>query len=539
MKKIFFSFIGITIGSLLNSQTPNWSENVACIFYTSCTSCHHPGGSGPFSLLDYTTAYTSRFSIKDAVQSRYMPPWPPNSNFQTHAHERLLTQQEIDVVVSWVDGGAPEGDPLLAPPVPTYNASGSQLSQVDYSGGIGNYTNSATQDDYRCFYISTHLGVDQYIQEIELIPGTRSMVHHALIYIEEDTNAILTIDANDPGMGWTNFGGTGLSSSKLVCTWVPGTDPLVYPSGMGVKLPANAFIVVQVHYPQGTDGQTDSNSVVNFKFASGPVREVTQSPLLNFLLPGQISPYPLYIGANSTQNFVSTFTVPNLTPLQDNFTVLDVLPHMHQVGRSIKVYGIKPNNDTIKLIDIPNWDFKWQGQYSFRQPMIIPEGTLLKAEAFYDNTTNNPVAPNPNIPVWAGEASDEEMLQVYFSYLYYLPGDENIVVDTTTVKPYWNNCFFMMNLENSEQEMLTASINLYPNPTNDIITLSYYLPTANQVTIEIMDLSGRIIYTLYNDNLSEGNYTHQLDTELIPSGTYFARFKTLKGVYSKKFIVIK
>lgn len=541
-KTLLLLLTGIVAGftySGIRAQTPTWSENVACILYTNCTKCHFPGGPGPFSLLHYSTAYTSRYQIKAAVQTRYMPPWPPDENYQTYAHERLLSQQEIDVISAWVDGGAPQGDTLLAPPVPPYNATGSQMVQVDYTGNVGNYTNAATQDDYRCFYISTHLGVDKYIEEIEMIPGTRNMVHHALIYIETDTNAIINLDNNDPGMGWTNFGGTGLSSSKLLCTWVPGTDPLKYPSGMGVKLPANAYIVVQIHYPQGTDGDTDSNSVVNLKFASGPVREVSQAPLLNFIYPNQINPWPLYVPANSTRTFVSSYTIPSATSQQDYYTILDILPHMHQVGKSIEVYAIKPTSDTVKLINIPDWDFKWQGQYSFRQPVILPEGTILKAVATYDNTTNNTSAPNPNSPVVAGEASTDEMLQVYFSFLYYASGDENIAVDTVTVKPYWNNCFFMANLSNEEQEMMEASVNLYPNPTHDVLTFSYYMPSSGPFLFRIIDLSGRVIYEMKNSNLEEGNYQQNIETSHIPSGTYMASFQTNDGYYTRKFVVVK
>lgn len=539
MKKTLLSAaFAIVFFSGLNAQTPTWSENTACIFYTNCIKCHFPGGPGPFSLLDYASAYTSRFQIKAAVQSGYMPPWPPDHNYQTYAHERLLTQQEIDVIAAWVDGGAPQGDTLLAPPVPPYNATGSQLTQIDFSAGIGNYTNTATQDDYRCFIIPTNFASDTYISNIELVPGTRSMVHHVLIYSDTAGTQLNSLDANDPGPGYTNFGGTGTNSAKLIGAYVPGSQPIAFPSGMGVKLPANGYIVLQIHYPQGTDGDTDS-SRINLTFASSSVREVSLDPILHYFLPTVISPYPLQIAPNSTATFTETYTVPNVSPLQDNFTVLSVAPHMHKVGRSIKCYAIKPNNDTINLINIPNWDFRWQGQYEFRQPIIIPEGTILKAEAFYDNTSANPNAPNPNTWVYAGEATTNEMMLIYFSYLYTFPGDENIIIDTNTVKPYWNNCFFMMNLGNEEQETMTASINLYPNPTHDIITFSYYQPASGPYAIRIMDLSGRMVYEKVSEHLQEGNYNQTIQTGQISAGTYIATFQTTGGYYTRKFVVVK
>lgn len=538
MKKILLlTVLGLSMIQLkIKAQTPTWSENIACIFYTNCTSCHHPGGSGPFSLLDYSTAYTSRYQIKDAVINRYMPPWPADPTYQTYAHERFLTQQEIDVIVSWVDGGAPEGDPLLAPPTPTYSATGSQLAQIDFSGIIGNYVNTATLDDYRCFIIPTNFASDTYISNIEIIPGNRAMVHHVLLFSDTAGTLLNTLDANDPGLGYTNFGGSGSSSSKLIGAYVPGSSPLEFPTGMGVKIPANGYLVLQMHYPQGTNGQTDSTRV-NLTFSGGAVREVNLDPILNH--GTNITPFPLAIPPNTVSTFTETFTLPSLSPFVDNYTLLSVAPHMHKVGVDIICYAIKPGNDTVPLINIPNWDFRWQGQYLFRQPKVFPEGTILKAVATFDNTTNNPFAPNPNNWVFVGEDTDDEMMLVYFGWLYALPGDENIVVDTTTVKPYWNNCFFMMNLSEDENEMMAANINLYPNPSHDQITISYYQSSTGPFILKIMDLSGRTVYEVYQENLEEGNYNYVINGNILTSGTYLARIETNNATYTQKFIVIK
>ena len=117
-----------------------------------------------------------------------MPPWPPDENYQTYAHERTITQAEQDIIVAWVNQGAPSGDTLLAPIPPNFSASGSQLSQIDFTGGVGNFTNIATADDYRCFLIPTGFTTDQYISEIEIIPGNRAMVHHVIISIDTESD---------------------------------------------------------------------------------------------------------------------------------------------------------------------------------------------------------------------------------------------------------------------------------------------------------------------------------------------------------------
>src|SRR5687767_1257751 len=162
MKRILLVIFIFVSGSLLklNSQTVTWADNAACIFYTNCTKCHFPGGPGPFSLIDYPNAFAARYAIKDAVLSNYMPPWPPNEDYQTYAHERLLTQTEKDILVAWVDQGGIEGNVANAPTPPSYSATGSQLDTVEFSAFIGNYTNTFTLDDYRCFVIPTSFGTD-------------------------------------------------------------------------------------------------------------------------------------------------------------------------------------------------------------------------------------------------------------------------------------------------------------------------------------------------------------------------------------------
>lgn len=533
MRKYFYSLLLLTVTGIgVNAQVPTWSENTACIFYTNCVKCHHPGGPGPFSLLDYNSAYTARYQIKAAVQTRYMPPWPPDHNYQTYAHERLLSQQEIDIISDWVDGGAPKGDTTLAPTPPVFSTN-SQLSTIDWSGVIPTYTNAATQDDYRCFVIPTGLATATNIAGIEIMPGNGSMVHHVLVYTDTAYQVVIN-DNNDPGIGYTNFGGTGSNTSKLIGAWVPGMQPMFFPSGMGVKLQPNSYIILQIHYPQGTNGGVDSTRI-NLQYASGSVREVSLDPILNHITT--LTNGPLIIGPNSTKTFYAQYTIPSITPLADKYTILSVFPHMHKVGRNIKSYAILPTNDTVNLISIPDWDFKWQGGYSFRQPLVLPEGTILKSEAFYDNTVNNPDAPNPNNWVFAGEATDDEMMIIYFSWLYAFPGDENIVVDTVTVKPTYNNCQFTTNLSVGQEDMVTANFNLYPNPTHDVITFSYYQPASGPFSILISDLSGRVVYRYENDHLSEGSYVQTLDTDQIAAGTYVVVFRSGNGTFAKRFVV--
>lgn len=471
----------LATSALSNAQTlvPTWSENVACILYSNCTTCHHDGGIAPFSLMTYQEANAAAFGVMNAVNSGSMPPWPPNRDYRQFAHERYLTQQEKDIITNWVNGGRPEGNPANAPMPPVY-VSSEEITNPHLTLTIPNYTVSTVGNDvYRCFAIPTNLGQDVYITDLEVVPGNREVVHHVLVYAD-DTNLPIQLDAADPQPGYTNFGGTGSSSSKLIGAWVPGQRARHYPSGMGVKMVAGSTIVLQIHYPATANGQQDQTKI-NIRYTSGGfVRELfIASPLHH----GDLNEGALFIPANQTRTFTADYALPNNV----NVTVLDVGPHMHLIGRSIKSWASTPQG-TVNLIDIPSWNFHWQGFYEFRQPLKLPAGSTLHSAATYDNTLANPFNPNnPPQLVTAGEATDEEMMLIYFTYTVYFPGDENIVIDTSTVKPTHNNCdyTYLVGLDDQELDVNQP----FPNPTDGPISL--HLPENVLFDVVVIDATGR------------------------------------------------
>ena len=87
-----------------------WNREVSRIFYARCATCHRPGGSA-FSLMSYQEASPWARGIKDAVLTRSMPPWGAVKGFGSFRNDQALTQEEIDLVERWVNGGSPEGNP--------------------------------------------------------------------------------------------------------------------------------------------------------------------------------------------------------------------------------------------------------------------------------------------------------------------------------------------------------------------------------------------------------------------------------------------
>jgi hypothetical protein len=519
MKKLYLLLvIALVFSRNVFAQTVTWADNIACLLYTHCTKCHNPNGIAPFSLIDYQDAYDNASAIQIEVNAGTMPPWPPDQTYNNLAHPRTLTQQEIDLINDWISQGGIQGNPGNAPVPPTYSGA-AQITNPDLTVQIPQYTLpvTMTSDIYRCFVMPSGLSTDKYATSLEVLPGNSPIVHHVLLY-EDTSSTPVNLDNGDPGPGYTCFGGTGSSASKLIGGWTPGSSVDNLPAGMGVKLSANTRIVAQIHYPMGSDGQMDTTRM-NFKFSSSPVRQVYMAAILNEtrLING-----PLYIPANTVQSFTERYTITGL-----NYTLISAAPHMHLLGQSIKSYFVDNLGDTTKLINIPDWDFHWQGGYYFRQPIKIPIGAKLYAEATYDNTTNNPDNPNdpPEDVTW-GEQTTDEMMMVFFGYLPYLPGDENMIIDTSTTIATYTNCDeFSTGIQNS----IASALTFYPNPASGKIFIKNTLGEGYDLTL--MNVAGVVVLkkNIYSDD--------NIDVAHVEAGVYMLRIESSNEVSFRKIII--
>ena len=426
MKRALLFVPAFFVWILVSAQTPDWSKNVAPLLYAHCANCHHTGGIAPFPLITYSDAYSHAGLMIGDITQGIMPPWPPDTSYQRSVHERILSAADANTIITWANGGKPLGDITTAPSQPVYS-NASTLDTVNLSFVIPTYTVSGSGDVYRNFPIPSGLAQSMYVTAIEVIPGNAAIVHHVLLY-EDSTTVPAQLDANDPGPGYTDGGGTGSNASVLLNGWAPGAAPYYTPVGTGFRLPANTNFVVQVHYPNGSQGQTDSTRI-NLKLTSIPQRNIVVSPILNYI--SDMTNGPINIAANTTKTYYEKYTIPSNQPV----TALAVFPHMHLIGQQIKAWGNKPTtNDTIPFMSIPAWNFHWQGMYPFQNAIHVPGGTIMQAEAYYDNTANNVYNPNnPPQTITAGEATTNEMMIVFYAYLPYQNGDTNIIIDRRVI----------------------------------------------------------------------------------------------------------
>lgn len=479
MRNIFFSVVllffccsFILENDQRSSKTITFSEHIAPIFYSNCTGCHHSGGVGPFSLIDFQSAYNNRNAIQGSVLSGYMPPWPPDTNYSNFRHERILSNQEINLINTWVGLGAPEGNPNLTPPAPIYNTSGPQLGTPDLTLSAPTYSSNAFQNDvYVCFTIPSNLLTDKKIRAVEVVPGNLAIVHHCLVYIDPSGNSSLGVQNNC--MGPTN--------GNLVGEFAPGSLPITYPGddnmAFGMNFPANSNVILAMHYPVGSLGMMDSTKV-HFYFYPDQVnqfREIEINPIvqnLSFCVP-----------PNQTKTVNDSYQIPNSFPA---LSLFGVFPHMHLIGKSIETYGLNTNGDTTKFIKVPNWDFEWQGAYHFRKMLKLDPGSTIKASAFYDNTSAN--LHNPNTPpqtICGGLNTTDEMFVIYYLFTDYMAGDETLDLDSLSQNGMTSN-------ENNY--LYNNPIKIFPNPVEKSFTVESNWQRKEIDKIEFYNLGGNLIY---------------------------------------------
>src|SRR4029079_2107964 len=97
-----------------------WNKEISRVFYGRCAECHRTGGS-PFSLMTYPEVQPRVTEIKDAVLNRRMPPWGAVKGFGDFRNDQGLTQEQVELVAGWVEGGMSKGNnPNALPPEPKF-----------------------------------------------------------------------------------------------------------------------------------------------------------------------------------------------------------------------------------------------------------------------------------------------------------------------------------------------------------------------------------------------------------------------------------
>jgi hypothetical protein len=437
--KLFAALVagcGLIVPSLASAQSaapagaPTFAKDVAPIFYKNCTSCHRPGEIAPMSLLSYNEARPYVRAIATQVSRGTMPPWHADPAHGEFLNDRRLSAAEKDTILKWINAGAPEGNAADLPSQPVY-PDGWQIGKPDAVFALPEaYPVPASGTvDYKYFEVPTNFTEDRWIQAYEVKPGTPAVVHHVIVYAKlprrerpagvqqqaprprpegpftfapnmDEPDDVKAAAARQVGGNDRPAPESGLGA--VVGGFTPGQNMRVFPEGSAMRLPAGSTLIFQMHYTANGTPATDRTRI-GFVFAKEKPRNETYIAALlnqNFVIPA---------GAADTR-------VDAEMTVNRPMTLWSLLPHTHVRGKRWQIEATYPDGRHEILLSVPHYDFNWQTDYIFKEPIKLPKGTVVRSSAWYDNSAGNKSNPDPSIDVHWGDQTWEEMQFTAFTF---------------------------------------------------------------------------------------------------------------------------
>jgi thiol-disulfide isomerase/thioredoxin/mono/diheme cytochrome c family protein len=359
------------------------------IVQANCVECHRKGGVAPFALEKYEDVVAHKAMMKKVVDDATMPPWfaaHAKADRSPFANDRSLTAADKKDLLAWLSGDLKKGDAADAP-LPRKYESGWLIGKPDAEFQIPKAIAVKAEGTmgYQTVRVDTGFDEDRWVQAVEVQPTAREVVHHVLVF------------AVPKGAR------PGGEAAGFFAVYVPGNNMLVYPDGYAKKLPKGATLYFQIHYTPNGKATTDQTKIGMVFARQAPRHEILVAGVVNtrFQIPA---------GADNHE-------VTAKIPVPFDAKVLALFPHAHLRGKAAKFDLKTPDGKSATLLDVPHYDFNWQLQYRFADPVAAPRGSSLTYTAWYDNSEKNPANPDPKKAVRWGQQTYEEMHLGYVEYV--------------------------------------------------------------------------------------------------------------------------
>ena len=407
-----------------------FSKDIAPIFQAKCQECHQPNSIAPMSLITYQDARPWAKAIRERVITRQMPPWHIDRSVgvQKFKNDMSLTDEQVDAIVRWVDGGALQGDPKdLPPPKPLvtdneWQAVRDGFGPPDLIIRSFEYTMPAQHQDV--WYRPTSdipLTEPRWAKLVEIRPTKlqgRRVLHHSVAYLvlNNDPDAVNTGTANGPDR--VSDAGDLVNLRPMLMEWAIGKGYDLYRPGTGKLLVKIAWD--QHIHAIGEEITTGSEiGIWLYKKGEEPKK---RSYLIAFT--GIRRGRSLDIPPNSLA-MTEGFTVLKEAAILENFQ-----PHFHLRGKSMQVEAILPDGSSQIVSYVGNFNFNWMTNYIYTDDAapVFPKGTVIHVSAWYDNTRANKNNPDPDQWVGYGDRTVDEMAHAWINVTYLSDEEYNALI---------------------------------------------------------------------------------------------------------------
>jgi len=369
----------------------SYSTDIAPIIEKKCVGCHLEGGIGPFAMTSYDMVKGFSPMIREVLRTDRMPPWNVDPHVGKWADDKSLTPAEIKTVVHWVEQGAPRGDG--PDPLATKRRVAAEwpLGTPDLILDIPAYTIPASGVvDYQRPIVVNPLTEGKWVRASAYVVSQRQAVHHFLSgYLK---------DVPKDGQGNESRWGASMGGYAV------GAEATVWPKDVGSYLPPGGAVGFQAHYTPFGKEVTDKSKLglYFYKDSEKPGLVMRNSVVVD---------NSIVIPAGEARHEETAYiTFPKEALLYSAF------PHAHYRGYASDLWLLYPDGTKKLLLAMPRYDFNWQREYTFAEPLKVPAGSKLLAHYWYDNSKQNPANPDPTRTVPWGDQSWDEMFYTAIRY---------------------------------------------------------------------------------------------------------------------------
>jgi len=376
------------------ADMPDYGTEVAPIIVEQCANCHREGGIGPFAMDSHLMLQGWSPMIREVLLTKRMPPTQVDPYVGHFDNALYISDEELQTVVHWIDGGAPRGthptDPLAE--VEHVDMKSWRLGEPDYIVKAPKHEIPATGVlDYINVNVPLEFDEDKWVRAVQYIPGDEAVLHHLLTYVTPPTGSFEVGEGDTSG-----------AARRFLEGYAPGkVDPMEFPENTGVKIPAGYQLSMQFHYTTNGRATMDETQLGLYIYDEPPAHEnFTRSVGGGFRVP----PYERDYEVQGSYTF------------NEDVVVTGLRAHMHFRGKDMQFLAEYPDGTMEQLLNVPNYSYAWQPTYQLSDPAVLPSGTKVHVTGSFDNSEHNPANPDPSKELTFGLQSWDEMFIGYWTY---------------------------------------------------------------------------------------------------------------------------
>lgn len=380
---------------------PTWHQDIHPMVQERCVNCHRPGGLGQ-ALGDWTTYEGARvfaWPMVIQVELQTMPPFLAHDTDDCvqrfpFVHDTRLTPEEAALFRAWADGGAPAGDPATAASLPEPIDLSLTEWDVELVPNDG-FEVPAGDDLAICWSLPPGIAATELLDALEVVPGDERVTHHISVQLHE--SSLIGGVVREDGVHWECQGGT--LGGTDVAGWLPGSNPVLLPTGVAIPLEPTQRVSMNVHYHNSSNQPIFDKTKLRFRFATNP-----ESLTPGIFRVGRPAPGPppndddFELPAGEVVVIEELMDVPANAHRESYVFMLS--NHMHAVGVDMRMWVVhdeatkRPEEPVEEcLLATPRWDTTWQSFYFFDanggQAPIIRQRDQIRTRCVFDNTTAN------------------------------------------------------------------------------------------------------------------------------------------------------